>query len=233
MQDQSLSPLQTFFRNKWVILTFVVDAIVIIVLVVLLIFNSMKKSVLTLNVVPWDSQISVNGHSGYTNGSYRLLPGTYEVTISHPDLNSKTFVIDLSKHDVGTITTFLSGDDSNFDFYRLKSNLGAFLNLAQIASANGNQTTDKDTSAEAFIDVFQKNYLLYSNNLPIEYIERDATDPENTLSENITIRNNPNCKITLCLKALMFGTDDKELVNTLLINQGFDVEEFEIEYQIY
>ena len=124
MQDQNLSPLKAFFRNKWVLLTIAVDILIIIALITIAVVKSMKKSVLTINVVPVDAVVKVNGQTGYTNGSYRLFPGVYEIEISHPELATKTFSIDLAKHDVGTITTFLSDDD--FSFYQLRANLGAF-----------------------------------------------------------------------------------------------------------
>ncbi|MBR3230885.1 hypothetical protein IKF73_02580 [Candidatus Saccharibacteria bacterium] len=229
MQDQNLSPLKAFFRNKWVLLTIAVDILIIIALITIAVVKSMKKSVLTINVVPVDAVVKVNGQTGYTNGSYRLFPGVYEIEISHPELATKTFSIDLAKHDVGTITTFLSDDD--FSFYQLRANLGAFFSLSQIASKNSNQTTDQDTSAESFIATFQKNYQLYSTKLPIEYLERDIST--GYVSKNVTIKTNPSCELTLCLEALMFGTDDQNLVRTLLNQQGFNTEDFRIDYQIY
>jgi len=231
MQDQNLSLAKAFFRNKWVILTIALDAILILILIALAIVNSMKKSVLTINVVPSDAQVKVNGKEGYSNGSYRLFPNTYEIEISHPDLATKTFIIDLNKHDVGTITTFLSDDD--FNFYRLKANLGAFLSLSQIASKNGNQTTDQDTSAEDFIATFQKNYRLFSTQLPINYDEYSNTIDGETLSKSITIKADPDCNLTLCLEALMLGRDDQNFVNALLTDQGFNLEEFQVEYKVY
>ncbi len=235
MQDQNLSPLRAFFRNKWVIVTLIVDAIVIIALIIIAVINSTKKSVLTFNVVPADAQILVNGREGYTNGSYRLPPNEYEIQISYPNLVTKTFIIDLAKHDVGTITTFLSGEDNDLSFYKLKDHYGDFLDLTQIASANDNQTTDKDTSAGEFIKKINAALQPYYRSLPIEHQEYETLDGEKELSMDITIKadHDEECETFLCLKALMVFTDDTDFVNSLLEENGFNLEDYEIHYKIY
>lgn len=232
MQDGSVSPIGAFFRNKWVRLILVLDAIAIICIVVALIIDSTKQSIITFNVVPADSQISLNGKSGYSNGSYRLVPGIYNVEISHEGLDTKKFKVDLEKDGISAIVTFLHQGE-NFDFYTLRDNIGDYLSLAEIASAEYNQTTDQDISAEGFITEFQKNYDLYSAQLPIEYRESEGYGANLSILKNITIRADYDCDVTLCVEALMVGTDSRGFVNSLLQEKGFNVEDFEIEYKIY
>lgn len=232
MQDGSVSPIKAFFRNKWVRLILVIDIVIIISIIVTLIINSTKQSIITFNVVPADSQISLNGKGGYSNGSYRLAPGVYDVEISHEGLDTKNFKVDLEKDDISTIITFLHQGD-NFDFYTLRDNIGDYLSLAEIASAGYNQTTDQDISAEGFITEFQKNYDLYSAQLPIEYRESEGYGANLSILKNITIRADYDCDVTLCVEALMVGTDSRGFVNSLLQEKGFNVEDFEIEYKIY
>lgn len=229
MQDGSVTPIGNFFRNKWVRTVLVVDVIVIIVIATVAIYNSAKNSIINFTVTPIDSTITVNGDDSYHNGSFQFYPGSYEIVISHSGLDSKTFNIDLQSNSSAAITTFLAKNDS-FDFYQLKDNYPSYLMLERIASSSDNQTTDHDTSAEEFIADFQRNYSLYSNELPVTYSEYDDSGK---LSKYISVRENHNCIITLCLKAVVHSENDEALVNALLIGAGFNLEDFEIEYEIY
>lgn len=235
MQDGSVSPIRAFFRNKWVRLILVLDVAIIISIIVVLIINSTKQSIITFNVVPADSQISLNGKSGYSNGSYRLAPGVYDVEISHEGLDTKNFKVDLEKDDISTIITFLHQGD-NFDFYTLRDNIGDYLSLAEIASAGYNQTTDQDISAEGFIDKINYNTKLYQEELPIDYTEYMRSENKDIMAYNIAIRraiDKSSCTKYLCIEAIMILTDDKNIVNSMLEDAGFNLEDFEIEYKIF
>ena len=165
----------------------------------------------------------------YSNGSYHITPGIYEVHISHPDLDTKTFTVDLTHSDAASITTFLHQED-NFNFYKIRDNLDSFFNLADIASAGYNQTTDHDTSAEAFITNFQRNYDFYSDGLPLIYAEHDENGKT---TKYISVRAGHNCNITLCLQTTVYDESDETIVNSLIEGAGFNVEDFEIEYRTY
>ena len=230
-----MSPIRAFFRNKWVRLILVLDVAIIISIIVVLIINSTKQSIITFNVVPADSQISLNGKSGYSNGSYRLAPGVYDVEISHEGLDTKNFKVDLEKDDISTIITFLHQGD-NFDFYTLRDNIGDYLSLAEIASAGYNQTTDQDISAEGFIDKINYNTKLYQEELPIDYTEYMRSENKDIMAYNIAIRraiDKSSCTKYLCIEAIMILTDDKNIVNSMLEDAGFNLEDFEIEYKIF
>ncbi|MBQ1373371.1 hypothetical protein IIY66_01025, partial [Candidatus Saccharibacteria bacterium] len=165
MENEGNTPLGLFFRKKWVRIVLVIDAVVVLVIVIMLIIDSMKTAVLELNIVPLDTQISVNGSTSYSNGKYRMFPGVYEVELSYPGMESKKITVDLSHKDAALISTFLSGND-DFYHYRLKEHYDDFVALSKIASANHNQTTDYDISAESFIADFQRNYYLFTTQLP-------------------------------------------------------------------
>lgn len=232
MQDGSLSPVGKFFHSKWVWLIGAIDIVIIIVVIIAVIINARKTNVIDFNVVPSDAQISVNGDTSFANGQYRLPPGEYAVEISHPGLASKTFLVDLEHQDMASITTFLS-DDGNFDYYRLRDHFGDFTALSQIASAGYNQTTDGDTSAEAFINNYEEQYSLYSTELPIEYKKSEGFGRELQILADITIRADNSCNITLCVEALMVGTDSKDLVKALMQEKGFNLEDYEINYTTF
>lgn len=229
MQDGSVSPIGSFFRNKWVRLILIVDILAIIGIIAIIIYNLTKNSIINFTIAPIDATITVNGNSSYHNGSYQFHPGTYEVVISHDGLDSKTFTVELQDNSNAAITTFLSGSDS-FDFYRLKDNYSSYLALERIAAASDNQTTDHDTSAEEFIADFRRNYNLYSTQLPATYSEYDDN---NELVKYISVNKSDKCNITLCIKALMNSESDRTLADSLLQGKGFNLEDFEIEYKVF
>ena len=172
MQDGSI--VGDFFRNKWVRLILVLDIVAIIVIIAVAIVNSLKTAVIEFNVTPINSVISVNGDSSYSNGSYRFFPGTYEITVSREGLDPKTFILELGNNDVQTVALFLS-NNGNFDFYALKENYSSFAKLAEIASAANNLTIDHDTSAEKFIEEFNRKTSI-NQILPLEYQFIDDTN---------------------------------------------------------
>ena len=241
MQNENLSLVEKFFRNKWVWVVGAVDLLLIIVIIVLLVNKSEETATIRFNVAPVDATITIDGFGGYKNigqaldknknsgQSYSIKPGTHEIQISHADLDTKTFVIELEPDSNTDIITFLS-KDNDFYFYTLRDNMSSFNRLASIASAEDNQTTDDDTSAEAFIARFQRDYELYNTQLPATYSEYDD---KGKLTKYISVRASNNCDVTLCLKALIPSEDDKRLAESLLQGKGFNVEDFEIEYKIY
>lgn len=234
MQDGSVSPIGNFFRNKWVRIILATDVLAIILIVAFSINKATQTAVLSFNVAPVDATITINGNGSYKNNgeAYFFTPGTYDIQISHPSLDTKTFTADLSPDHNTTISTFLS-KDNDFYFYTLRDNFSSFERLAEIASAKKNQTTDQDTSAENFIARFKRNYALYQTELPIEYMEYNFSTNGQSLEKDITVRANYDCDATLCLQALVVGTDDKKFVNSLIEEKGFNLEDVEIEYKIY
>lgn len=240
MQNENLSPVGNFFRNKWVWLVGAVDLLIIIMIIVMIISKAAETAKLSFDVAPVGANISVNGSGGYENKgqaldkdknsgkTYSFVPGTYEIQISHPDLDTKTFIIDLEPDSNTTITTFLS-KDGDFYFYTLRDNLNSFNRLASMASAGDNYTTDDDTSAEGFIAEFQRDFELYSTQLPVTYSEYGENKK---LTKYITVRKSNDCDVTLCLKALVPDEESKKIAESLLLGKGFKLEDFEINYEI-
>lgn len=144
------SRLGDFFHNRWVRLVIILDIIILAVIIAVIIYNVTKTAVIVFDIAPVDATISLNGDSSYTNDTYEVHPGTYEVTISHPDLDTKVFSVNLEPHATTKVITFLSAS-GNFDFYEYEDHLDSYEKLASIASASDNQTTDHDTSAEGFL----------------------------------------------------------------------------------
>ena len=236
MQDHtynSLSPMQIFFRNKWVRLILFVDIVLLLTAIALLIWQSTKVSTISFNVAPIDSTIAINGNQNYQNGQYSITPGTYNVTISHEGLESKNFTVDIAPQSVATISTFLSDADHTFDFYKLKKNYSSYAKLEEIASADNNMTTDQDTSAEPFIQKFQDSYTAMNTKLPIEYSESTGYGRTLEIHKNISIQAKTDCEYTLCVQAFIVGTDSEDFIKSLMQDKGINAEDFEIEYKFY
>ena len=227
-----------FFRNKWVRLILILDAMAVVAFLIFMIMNVMKTSVLYLDVTPVDAQILVNG-SEYTSGSYKVMPGTYEVEISHEGMATKSFTVELGGDTIANITTFLVGEDGGFGFYELKKNYGSFTKLAEMVGAGDDKTTDHDASAEEFIARAEEDLNIYESGvLPIKYHEYKDGDTGGEITKEIVIWNGnvadgDECEKFLCLDVMMLYTDDVELVKKMLEEKGYRAGDYEIIYNVY
>lgn len=223
------------FKNKWVRLALIVNAIIIAIIIIVAIDNAQKTATLMINLAPIDAKVSLGGHD-YMGGAYQIKPGEYNITISRDGLTPKEFTVNVEGDSVTNLVTFLS-DNGNFDYYTLKGNYGSFYTLSQIAAAGNNITTDQDKAAEEFIAKYQKAYNLYQTTLPINFTEYETLEHGRSLTTDITIkRTEEDCIKTLCIQVLALTTnnqDGKTLANELLIDNGFNLEDYEIKYKTY
>ena len=233
-EDGNISPLKAFFKNKWVKLILVLDVIAIIAIIAIMVFNSTKTATVSFDVAPVDAKIQLNGQGDYKNGSYQVHPGTYEVTISHDGLETKTFTVDLPSGYVATVATFLTGPNNDLSFYELKDNYLSYQKLASIASAENNITTDHDTSAEEFIADFGRKISILEV-LPIKgYVHADPAVSASTAG--FTIRDGRDreiCEKTTCLLVNYYGTDYEESVMEKIKEAGYDPVDYQIFYERY
>lgn len=237
--EVNTSPIKLFFHQKWVRIVLVLDLLAIIAVIAVAIFNTTKTAVITFYVAPVDATITMGG-TRYNNGTYQVSPGTYDVTISHPDLNQKTIHLDLPGNSTTNVTTFLSATDDNgtqtFDFYTLKPNYDSFQVLASIAGKDNNQTIDHDTSAELFIAEYQEQYnLYYSSVIPINY-QNFTTDAagEPLLDKSIIIKrasDKLSCQKLLCVQVLTIDANDRDFANSLMEQEGLNLAYLEAHYE--
>lgn len=234
------SPMTTFFRNKWVRLFLIIDAIAIIVVVIFAINNALKTSVLNFNVTPLDAEILVNGRE-YENGTYRVMPGKYEVEISHEGMVTKEFTVELGAEEITNIVAYLVGEDGGFDFYELKDNYGSYVKLTEIASADNNITTDRDTSAEEFVAKMEKDFELFSilpivDKTPTGYGLEYGVNYQYDITAVQDGRQRDDCDRALCL--YITSSKDKEeqgvlkKVSDLVNSLGYNIERFQIIYEV-
>lgn len=236
--DGSTSAFRQFLRNKWVRLILIIDAVAIIAIIGVIIWNTTKTATINFSIAPVDAKIQIDGQGEYYNGSYQVHPGNHTITISHDGLISKTFTMDLKSGYDTTLTTFLKGEGDNFDFYTLRDNYESFQKLSKIASAGNNLTTDEDPSASDFIQNFERNYELYQTILPINYsnqIETILPDGSpwyvTTRAFNIERSSSSECQKTLCLKAVISILDDNNFISEILQEKGFELNFCEVKYE--
>ncbi len=228
------SPLSEILRSKWLWGFLIVDLVVIVVLVVLEVNTKLADATLVLNVVPRNATVAINNKGGYEVGTYKLRPGTYNVAIAHDELDTKTFTVNLESDHTTAITTFLT-KDGGIEFYKQRQNHSDFYDLAEIAAFGKNTTTDHDTSAEGVIGKWQSNYEALSN-LPVYDAEYEIVEGEGQrLVWDVTVRTSydQSCETWLCVEALMYGTDDQNLIAEMLAEKGLQAEDYEIKYKVY
>lgn len=234
MQNNDVSRVKAFFRNKWVRVFLVIDVIAIIGVAVVLIRQATKVSTITFNIAPVDATISVNGDTSYANGRFDITPGTYEIKISHEGLETKTMTVNIDHRHFVTVATFLSGADGNFEFYEQKNRSSSYQKLKSIASAGSNITTDNDTSAEKFITEFERKMTIMDK-LPIKgYIYSDQSASVST--SGFVIRNGQNnkeCTKATCLLVNYYGKDYESEVAKKIKKAGYNPDDYQIVYERY
>ena len=210
--DGSISPVKQIFRNKWVRIVLIIDAVILFVIIGVIIWDSTKNTTINFNVTPVDAKIQIDGQGEYSNGSYQIHPGNHTITINHDGLATKSFTMDLQSDYDTTLVTFLS-NGTDFSFYTLKDNFSSFQKLVDIASKGNNLTTDQDSSAESFISDFQHK-LSISKVLPIKGYVHGASGVSASTA-GFTIReggNNSGCEKIACLLVNYSGKGYEEEV---------------------
>lgn len=234
MQDDNVSYLKAFFRNKWVRIVLILDVIAIAVVIGVYVRQATKISTISFNIAPVDATISVNGDSSYKNGRYSITPGTYEVKISHKDLETKTMKINIESRHYVAVTTFLAGADNNFDFYAQRNRSSSYQKLKDIASKDNNITTDSDTSAQDFIENFE-HILSITDKLPIKgYVYADPNASSST--GGFAIRDgqsNKKCEKAACLLVKYYGKDYEEEVKKQIKEAGYNPDDYQLIYERY
>ena len=234
MQDDiSASPLKVFFRQKWVRIILCLNVVVVLVLIGIAIYNSTKSAIIVFDVTPVDAKISINGSTGYTNGTYRLNPGVYKIEISYEGLDSKSFELDLTDQSSMFFSTFLSADGGkDFSFYEERANYNSAQKLFSIASSENNQTYDNDVTAEQFVNEYGATVEAFNNELPIVESLRESPDAGGRLLSILSIRQEESCIKYTCVLVSGFGFPDvKERANKKLEETGIDMKYLEVKYE--
>lgn len=228
------SPVRLFLRNKWVRITLILDTLILLSTLGFIIYSATKVSNINFEIAPIDAVISVNGNTNFTNGTYVITPGTYDIQISHENLETKTFTVDIAPHSAITLTAFLKGADDNFSFYESKENSPSYFKLSEIAASGKNLTYDNDASAEKFIKKVTKILGLFEL-LPIKgYIYANPEIGTSTAGFAIKDgRNNSECKKIACLLINYYGQDYEDAVAEKIQAAGYAPGDYQLIYKRY
>ena len=236
MEYENTSSIRTFLKNKLVRLILVIDVIAIITIAIVSILNMNKSSDVILNITPINADISIDGQSGFTNGTYAVTSGNHTLTIAHEGLESKTFNIDVAPDSVTMVNAFLNGPNGDLSFYEQKVNYESYQKLAEIASTNNNITIDADSSAETFIAKL-KHALTISKDLPIKgWVYGAHSGIANAATAGFAIRDGmyrEDCVKIACLLVNYYGVDFQDAVKEKIKEAGYDPADYQIIYERY
>ncbi|MBO4812570.1 carboxypeptidase regulatory-like domain-containing protein [Candidatus Saccharibacteria bacterium] len=233
--SDNVSPLSNIIKSKWFKVVVIVDILAFIAIIILVVYNSLKNAVISINVAPLDAKVALNGKADYKNGQYSLLPGKYEVTVSYDGLDSKTISINLEPHSVTTVSLYLT-KDGDFDYYEQKDNYASYQKLYSIVSSENNRSSDNDTSAEKFVSSFEKKYSIFKD-LPI--IDKTPSPYGLSLGSRyqydiLTIKDGralEECTKTLCLQITDTLGSKEDYAESVIDKFGYNHNDFQIIYQ--
>ena len=224
------SYISVFISNKVVRIIALVDLLLVVALIAYAAIKNTNNAYIYINVAPVDSKITINGKSHYKNGTYIVKAGSYNISISHDGLKTKTFNLNLDSDEKANMITFLVGENNDMSYYLERNNSASYEVLNQIAAKGKNVTYDKDKSAEKTIEKYNRAIGL-TKLLPIENTERDSGD--NAIKKSIIIKKSTenSCKSVLCIDALMLYTTDEKEVKSIIVEKGYNPEDYEINYK--
>ena len=229
--DSSL--LSNFFHNKWVRLVLLINVVIVIVVIVIAIYNNTKSAIITFDIAPIDAKISVNGNTNYTNGTFRMLPGKYDVVVSRDGLDSKSFNIDLASHSSTLVAIYLSANGgTDFSFYEMRDNSDSARKLLTLVGSDDDIVYDDDYSANSFVSKFGVDLDLFDNKLPLRETVHESPDVGGRIASAISIEKSDSCEKYLCISVKAYGVEDVEKrAKELLEGAGFDLNYLEVKYE--
>ena len=208
-------------NNKLVLGFLVFDLIAIIILIILNILNLFRSATIDISVVPLDATVTINGKKYDNNSSYNVFPSNNaKVEISHPDLESKSFTVDLKRNSTTSIREYLTGKDGDFSYYAKKSHRDDLDALRTLAD---NSFKSKDLSA------FLKKVAIVEV-LPITF-SQPAESKYDLISISIAIEYKQCKKQSFCLVVTDLTGKNTELARSLIKENGYNPDEYEIIYE--
>ena len=227
------SLLSNFFHNKWIRLILLINFVIVVVVIAIAIYNNTKSAIVTFDIAPTDAKISINGDTHYANGSFRMLPGKYDVVISCDGLDSKTINLDLASHSSTLITIYLSADGGkDYSFYEMRDNIGSARRLLAMMGSEDDIVYDDDYSANSFVSKFGVDLDLFDNKLPLRETVHESPDVGGRIASAISIEKSDLCEKYLCISVKAYGVEDVEKrAKELLEGAGFDLNYLEIKYE--
>jgi len=228
MDNGSVAPIRAFLAKKWVKAVLVLDVVLIVGLVIFGVVQSGRNAIIDFEVTPLDVEISLNGKGGYENGEYKVFPGEYQVRITHEGLEPKELTVTVGANEYVTVATFLKGEDGGFSYYELMDNYSDYESLRAMAAKGDNRTYDGDTSAEGFLEDFERAYEIFEEDfVGVAMPYEDGMGDWSVWSGDTTGR----CEKTLCLYVVDLPDDKKNELKAMIEGKGYKLEDYQVIYK--
>ena len=216
--SQNLSLVQAFFKNKWVRLVLVFDALLVVALVGVMIFENTKSAMVDIMTVPSIAKVKIGG-AEYSSGAYKVHPGDYEVEVKADGFVTKTVPVSAREGEISKVWVYLVPEEGNMNYY------------AQHEEDWENMKLINDEEAQRVYKI-----LAIQEELPMDYIEREVdNEGETSLKKDITIsaNNRGECRAYYCLKVATILDKNEDVVKKMLTDKGFELNDYEVEWKVY
>ena len=199
--------------KKLIITAIAIFAIILGVSLYFIITNAQKTAVVNILVAPSSSTISINGKK-YTNGNYKVRPGSYQAVISKDGFESQTIDFEATEAEETFIYTYLEQTDGD-DWY--ENNEGD--NMIR-GSINAYKTEKKVT------ELYNSTPIISILPITVDYYTSNYSEHiKYTISYQIA---DDNSKITLLVTDYTGGNYNRATNN--LSDRGYNIKDYEINY---
>ena len=208
--------------NKIILGFLIFDLLAIAFLIALPIIDSFNTATVSIQVVPLDSKITINGKTYENNNTYNILPSSNaKIEISHDGLETISYTQDLNNNTTTNIVKYLTGKDQDFSYYEYKDHEKDLRQLINISSIISN-----DEKLAKFTTAYKKKMAIFEK-LPFTYANYDA---EYNYTEYIVDRSKA-CQKILCLKITDINGNNEENAKRLIKDNGFSPSDYEYDYE--
>ena len=212
--------------NKIILGFLIFDLLAIAFLIALPIIDSFNTATVSIQVVPLDSKITINGKTYENNNTYNILPSSNaKIEISHDGLEIISYTQDLNNNTTTNIVKYLTGKDQDFSYYEYKDHEKDLEQLITIAS-----NFPKESKLQAFV-----KWANIKNDTPIiqDDICKDGIDVRgNCYSVFINAGYYQDSDNKLCIAVTdSSGEKHPELYEELIKNKGYNLKDYKVIYE--
>lgn len=219
---QNLSLVQAFFKNKWVRLVLVFDALLVVVLVGVMIFENTKSAMVDILTVPSVAKVRIGGGE-YKSGAYKIHPGDYEAEVKADGFVTKTVPVSAREGEISKVWVYLVPEEGNMNYY------------AQHEEDWENMRLLDDEEAQRVYKL-----LSISDVLPLYYTEHFFdTDGEISMEKDVIVttlssKNDFNCQEYYCLQASTYLlNEDESIIRKMLVEEGYNLDDYGMKWRVY
>lgn len=191
-------------------------------------FSSMqKKSLLSLNIAPTISKITINDIE-YQNGVYEMKPGKYTATISLDGFSKKNIDFEINNRQTTVVTDYILSEKEGFSYFdKSLSDVSILRNIKG------------DSAVDDYLKELDKRLSIVKI-LPLKSDFNNNAGVPNSRVQNHTLTisdgsSEAKCKKIICLKVSTPASSRKKAlddeINNVLKNRGYKASKYEIIYE--